>query len=320
MRYMNAAVMVFTFFASCKTPPQNTDLKQLENLNFSIYQTVNSEPQFADGDDHFLVYWAVWRQLAPAELQKMGTTLTGALISLRDIYWTVTDCSSNKPINIDGEKVWYFDELEFDQSGRLKPIKEAPRAGYRYFSMLNLNSQHLRGAGPWIGPKKQRGETVEQWDARRHKAYLEWLHRSWAKGTRGQLTLNSEHRLYEAENISTDDKWIQPKDYPYLTGEALQLVSKYAPRQWPIHFDERAHKPHSFLEPLTWRASAQPISVNKLRARLDWNWCDVNKPVVAEMFFPRGEMPPAGPNRPGRTDGGHNKIKVTEIDWPAISQ
>jgi hypothetical protein len=130
------------------------------------------------------------------------------------------------------------------------------------------------------------------------------------------LYLNAEHRLYRAHQISQEDNWIQPKDYPHLTGEALQLVSKYSPRQWPVYFDERAHKPHSFTEPQTWHGAEEPVSNHRFRMRLDWNWCDLSKPVVAELFVPRGEMPPAGPNRPGRTDAGQSKIKVTEIDWP----
>jgi hypothetical protein len=316
MRFLITILLMIISTASCKTSTAGTSLKGLENKPFSAYETVNVEPQFADNEDHFMVYWAIWRTLSPSERQAIGSEPNGAIVSLRDIYWTVNDCTSNNRINMDGEKVWYFDELTFDQDGMIKPIKEAPRADHRYFSMLNLNSQHLRGSGPWEGPKKERGETMEQWDKRRHKAYLEWLHKSWVKGTRGQLYLNAEHRLYRAHQISQEDNWIQPKDYPHLTGEALQLVSKYSPRQWPVYFDERAHKPHSFTEPQTWHGAEEPVSNHRFRMRLDWNWCDLSKPVVAELFVPRGEMPPAGPNRPGRTDAGQSKIKVTEIDWP----
>jgi hypothetical protein len=309
-------ILTFTISAtSCKTSLASSSTKELESNPFNAYETVNAEPQFADNDDHFLMYWAVWRQLSPSEKLALGNPLKGAILSYRDIYWTVTDCNSDNNINMDGEQVWFIDRLETGDDGLVKPIKEAPRKDYRYFAMLNLNSQHLRGAGPWNGPKKERGETMEQWDMRRHKAYLAWLHGSWAKGTRGQLHMKAEHRLYNADQLLPEDKWIEPKDYPHLTGNALQLITKYSPRQWPVYFDERAHKPHSFTEPQTWLTSENTISKHQFRMRFDWNWCDVSKPVVAEIFVPKGELPPPGPNRPGRSDHGERKIKVTEIDW-----
>lgn len=312
------AVVIFAYILiGCKTSNSTSSYSDSKSTHQNnIYETVNGEPQYAGNDDHFMVYWAIWRQLSADEQEALGSTTDGVILSLRDIYWTTTDCVSNQHINMDGETVWYLDQLTLGEDQLIKPIKEAPRAGFRYFSMLNLNSQHLRGSGPWVGPKKERGETMEQWDLRRHKAYLEWLHRSWAKGTKGQLFLTAEHRLYASEKLSPADQWIDPKDYPQLTGEPLQLVSKYSPRQWPIHFDERAHKPHLFSEPVSWRNPQDALSTHSFRLRLDWNWCDEVGPVKTEIFVPQGMMPPPGPNRVGRSGGSEQKIKVTEIQWP----
>lgn len=309
----SAAIMVS--FATCKTTSPKAVLKDAVSESFQSYETVNTEPQFADDDEHFMVYWAVWRQLSPQEYEAIATK-PGAILSQRDIYWSVDDCKTGSRLHMDGETVWYNDELTKGADGLVTPIKEAPRPGHKYFVMLNLNSQHLRGAGPWVGPKKERGETAEAWDQRRHKAYLEWLKRSWAKGTKGQVNLVAEHRLYPKDSLSQTDSWISPKDYPQLKGEQLQLVTKYSPKQWPIYFDERAHKPHSFAEPASWRNGQSFISPRKFRMRLDWNWCDTEKPVNVEIFVPRGEMPPGGPNRPGRSDSGQRKIKILEWGHP----
>lgn len=278
------------------------------------YETVNSVPQFADGEDHFLLYWAIWRGLTEAEKTALNGG-EGALLSMRDISWQMNDCSTGNAIHSDKERVWYLDDLRFNPQGELIPIKEAPRFGYRYFNMMNLNSQHLRGAGLFKGPKKNRGEKMEDWDKRRHAAFLEWLHKSWAKNSRGSIWLNAEHKLYSKQNLVEKDAWIDPKDYPKLTGPLLEIITKLSPRQWPVNFDERAHKPHLFEEPKNWK-NPNVISQNRFRMRLDWNWCDPAQRVKVELFVPRGEMPPPGPNRPGRTDSGTSTIKLTEIEWP----
>lgn len=317
MRFKSLLIALSTTLlaSNCKTMTPSSQVKEDNGIQFNTYETVNYEPQFADGDDHFLFYWAVWRQLSPAERDQLGPEL-GMIISQRDIYWSVDDCTTGARLNMDGENIWYRDDLKLNQDGNITPIKEAPRAGYRYFVMANINSQHLRGAGPWIGPKKERGETMEQWDQRRHKAYLEWLGRSWAKGTRGQINLTSTHRLFKQMDLVASDAWISPKDYPQVTGEALQLITKYSPKQWPVYFDERAHKPHMFSEPQTWKKTSEVVSEKQFRMRLDWNWCEPSKPVQVEVFVPKGELPPGGPNRPGRSDSGQRKIKITEINWP----
>ena len=38
--------------------------------------------------------------------------------------------------------------------------------------------------------------------------------------------------------------------------------------------------------------------------------------AAVALTFGLGEMPPAGPNRPGRSDSGQKPINVGEIDWP----
>lgn len=278
-----------------------------------IYQTVNSVPQFAGGENHFLFYWAIWRGISDSEKEAFNGG-EGALISLREISWELKDCNQGTLIHSDKERVWYYDDLRFNPQGDLIPIKEAPRLGYRYFSLMNLNSQHLRGAGPFKGPKKERGEKMEDWDKRRHAAFLEWLHKSWAKKSLGSVWLQAEHKLFSKQALTEKEVWIDPKDYSKLTGALLETITKLSSSRWPVHFDERAHKPHRFEEPLSWK-NPNALSQNRFRMRLDWNWCDLNQPVKVEAFVPKGEMPAPGPNRPGRTDSGENTIKVSEIDW-----
>lgn len=286
-----------------------------ESNEMPIYETVNSLPQFADDDTHFLLYWSVWRRLSNQEKQALGNK-AGALLSERDIRWTVVDCQTHSTLNSAGEQIWYLDDIDFNTEGKVKPIIEAPRIDYRYLNMINLNSQHLRGAGPFIAPKKLREETVDEWNNRRHKAYLEWEKKSWAKGTRGEVIMKAEHRLHTKESVLEDRSWVNPQDYPKATGEILDWITKLSSRRWPIYFDERAHKPHQFTEPKSWHSGNQAISHNKFRMRFSWNWCNAAEPVQVEIFFPRGEMPPPGPNRPGRTDSGQKSIKITEIEWP----
>ena len=281
----------------------------------SVYETVNAVPQYADDDTHFLLYWSVWRHLSNQERQSLGNK-AGALLSERDIRWEMVDCQTHQTLNSSGERFWYRDDLEYDAEGKVKPIPEAPRKDYRYFNMINLNSQHLRGAGPYIAPKKLRGETMDQWDVRRHKAYLEWEKKSWAKGTSGQVIVNAEHRLHTQQDISEDSGWLNPQDYSKATGEILEWITKLSSKRWPIYFDERAHKPHQFKEPKSWQLGEKAISRHKFRMRFTWNWCTTNEPVQVEIFFPKGEMPPPGPNRPGRPNGGKTSIKISEIDWP----
>jgi hypothetical protein len=280
-----------------------------------IYETVNSFPQFADDDTHFLLYWSVWRHLSNQERQTLGVK-PGVLLSERDLSWTVIDCQTQETIKSDGERIWYRDDLDYDAQGKVKPILEATRKDYRYLNMINLNSQHLRGAGPYIAPKKLRGESLDEWDNRRHKAYLEWEKKSWAKGTSGQVIVKAEHRLHSKQDVSEDNGWINPQDYPKATGEVLEWITKLSSKRWPIYFDERAHKPHQFKEPKSWQTGDKAISNHKFRMRFNWNWCSTSEPVKVEIFFPKGEMPPPGPNRPGRSDSGEKPIKISEIEWP----
>lgn len=297
--------------SSVQTNRKPTDVNSTAN---ALYETVNALPQFADGEDHFLFYWAIWRGLSEQEKGVLGDA-EGALISLRDIRWQVLDCQNGTELNQDGEKIWYWDAIKLNSQGLVSPIKEAPRNGYRYFNMLNVNSQHLRGAGPFKAPKKQRGEKMEEWDKRRHRAFLEWLKQSTAKNTKGSIGVEAEHRLFSKQILNSQDAWVHPQDYPKLTGDLLEKITRYSPSRWPIFFDERAHKPHLFSEPKSWQ-DPHVISQNQFRMKLAWDWCEPNQPVKVEVFVPKGELPPPGPNRPGRTDSGKNHVKITEIDWP----
>lgn len=306
-------VISFLLFLSCSSlSPRSVNS---ETNEVPIYETVNSVPQFADDETHFLLYWSVWRHLSNQERQTLGNK-SGVLLSERDISWTMVDCQTHENLNSNGERVWYRDDIDFDSDGKVKPIKEATRKDYRYLNMINLNSQHLRGAGPYIAPKKLRGETLEEWDVRRHKAYVEWEKKSGARGTSGQIILKAEHRLHAKQDISEDTAWLENQDYLKASGELLEWITKLSPKQWPIYYDERAHKPHQFKEPKSWQIGNKAISRHKFRMRMTWNWCVTSEPVKVELFFPKGELPPPGPNRPGRPDSGQKLIKINEVDWP----
>lgn len=305
--------LLCVYIGSCQSISSNRKVSEIAEVG-SPYETVNVVPQFADDNTHFLLYWAIWRGLTEQEKSILNGN-EGFILSLRDISWTVNDCQSDSLIHADGEKVWYLDELKWDAQGSVVPIKEAPRNGYRYFNLLNINSQHLRGAGAFKGPKKQKGEKMEDWDKRRHRAYLEWLKKSWVKNTKGSIFLRAEHKLFSKQVSMNQDPWIDPKDYPKLTGDLLDKITKYSPSRWPVNFDERAHKPHLFNEPKAWQ-DPRSISNHHFRAQLIWNWCNPDEPVVTELRVAKGELPPPGPNRPGRPSSGQTKIKVTEVDWP----
>lgn len=279
----------------------------------SLYETVNSVPQFADGENHFLFYWAVWRAISEMEKEALKEE-PGGLVSQRHIFWQMLDCKTDQIIHQDGENIWYLDRIVFDKNGFLVPIKEAPRKGFLYFNMMNINSQHLRGVGAFKSPKKIRGETMEAWDKRRHVAFLDWLGRSWAKNSKGFIQVNADHRLFSQSQMSSEDAWISPIDYPKLTDRLLEIITRLSPKGWPIFFDERAHKSHLFEEPKTWQRK-DFISQNRFRMKLVWDWCNSNEPVKVEVLVPKGELPPPGPNRPGRTDSGSRTVLIKEIDW-----
>lgn len=309
------SLLVSIFLVGCHSLSGNRAVSQVSAS--SVYETVNSVPQFADDADHFLFYWAVWRALSKEERSVLSGT-EGNLISRRDIKWKMQDCQTDSLLNQNGETVWYLDKLRLDSEGLLIPIKEAPRKDHRYFTLINLNSQHLRGAGPYVAPKKNRGESMSDWDKRRGIARQEWLKKSKAQGTKGTVWILADHRFLLPTMGVDQENWIQPSDYPKLTGDLLNIITRYSPRQWPIHFDERSHKPHLFSEPKIWNRSAeenQILSRRLFRMRLDWNWCEANQPVKIGIFVPKGELPPPGPNRPGRTDSGAKTVSITEIDW-----
>ena len=279
----------------------------------SLYETVNSVPQFADGENHFLFYWAVWRSLLDLEKESLKEE-PGGLISQRNIFWQMQDCNTGHTLHQDGENIWYLDKIAFDTNGLMIPIKEAPRKGFLYFNMMNINSQHLRGAGPFKSPKKIRGETMDAWDKRRHLAFLDWLGKSWAKNSKGFIQVQADHRLFSQSQLNSEDSWISPKDYPKLTGRLLEIITRLSPKGWPVFFDERAHKAHLFDEPKVWQRK-DFISQNRFRMKLVWDWCNPNEPVKVEVLVPKGELPSPGPNRPGRTDSGSKTILIKEIDW-----
>ena len=115
-------ILFLSAISGCRAGIQNAGIKEA-TAAINTYETVNSVPQFADDEDHFLLYWAIWRQLSSDERAALGTS-DGAILSQRNISWTVSDCQTDKQLNKDGENIWYLDQLTFDANGQLKPIKE----------------------------------------------------------------------------------------------------------------------------------------------------------------------------------------------------
>lgn len=197
------------------------------------------------------------------------------------------------------------------------PVLEAPRADYRYFSMITLSSRYLRGLGAFAKPSRHANESREQYSARNAKAYAEWLERASPRKSRGSVVIEATHFLLKEISAAQASSFYTIEDYASLPTLLSKKLARFAPDQWPIYYDERAHKPHSIDEPFQLHENeANIVTKNRFRMRMNWDWCDDSQGVRAEVMVGRGELPPAGPNRPGRSDSGSQDIEINEIDWP----
>ncbi len=278
---------------------------------------VNGKPQFNITENFFALYVGVWRgfDFEEVEAVKKGA----ALISQRQVKWQVLKCDSDEVSHEDQELIWTFDELKLDEEGQVLPVFEAWRPGFRYFSLVNLHGLHLRGVGDFKRPRRQPHETSEEFSKRIEVEKAHWWNAASPKATRGTVDIQLEMRLIEGSfDIELAQQFIRFEDYKTIAEASPQMREIFvrtAPSRWPVSYDERAHKPHSFFEPDLWRNSShQNLRSDVLKARLEWNWCQTEKPLVARILVPRGGVLPPGPNRSGRTDHGPATIEVVETE------
>lgn len=278
------------------------------------FEYVNGKPQFNITEHFFALYIGVWRTFDADELAAIRNN--AALVSQRAIHWEVLRCDDGSVEHQDQETIWVIDELAFDQEGLITPVFEAYRPGYRYFSMANIHGLYLRGQGPYVRPSRLPGESHADHTARIKAERERWWKASSPIGTKGNLWMTLTSRLVPL-SITTDplQGFIHFEDYGELreTDPILEAIFKRtAPGGWPVHYDERAHKPHAFFEPQLWTLSATNVREDMLTARLEWNWCDAEAPLKARIVVPRGGTLPPGPNRGGRMDHGPATIEVVE--------
>lgn len=318
---MKRSTTLFPLFAlgvlafSCKSRT-NTETKSVATAaqldSVAPYETVNGTPQLSVDGNQFSFYWGLWRGLSAAELQQI-TTLPGqqaSLVSRRAVVWNLHDCESGAMLHRNHEEFYFLDELQLD-AGTLRPIREAVRPGWRYFSMGSFNS--LLAREDWGVPEvvQRQGESNREFSERHELARQAWLAGQTRRGQRGQVMLQSEHKFFAVAPSSIRSSFVSFFDY--RTDDLNQLGGAFAafnPSRWPVYYDERAHKPHSIEAPEIWRANEKTITGRLFNVRLNWNWCNGAEKPVAEFEAGADDLPPPGPNRPGRTDSGNTPLPV----------
>ncbi len=279
---------------------------------------VNSQPQFNITERFFALYIGVWRGFDASEIQAIQN---GAeLVSQRQVRWEVLRCQDDTVEHQDSEVIWTFDQLRLDDAGMVVPVFEAVRPGFRYFSLINLHGLYLRGRGDFKRPSRNPEESSEDYQRRAELAKADWWRASSPKGTRGSVEIQLEMRLVDGQHeAELGEQFIRFEDYKTIAESQpnmRDIFIRTAPSRWPVSYDERAHKPHSFTEPKLWQDAAPNILRNDLiQARLEWNWCDVEKPLNARIVVPPGGRLPPGPNRSGRADHGPSTIEVVEGEF-----
>ncbi len=291
-------------------------LPALASTSLSAYETVNIEPQFSTSPETFYFYWGVWRTLSPTERSALQTH-GGHLYSHRKIHWRVIDCKTGVLSRDAGENFWFWDQVGLDSEGRLIPIREAQRPDYLYFSLLNLNAWNLRGTPPFVAPRREAGEVSDHLYERTKVTYEAWKKSASPAGTRGTLVVKATHRLSDHRVTPKSSDFFSIDDYTQgksnLSPELSAQLDGYHPARWPIHYDERAHKPHHLREPELWRNTQSTISESKFAMKLEWDGCVDRAPITVTVRIPKNGMPAPGPNRPGRDDRGTHEIELTEV-------
>ncbi len=156
------------------------------------------------------------------------------------------------------------------------------------------------------------GESNREFRERNELARQAWLTGQTRRGQRGHVMLQSEHKFFGVAPSTIRPSFVSFFDY--RADDINQLDGAFAafnPSRWPVHYDERAHKPHSIEAPEIWRANEKKITGRQFNVRLNWNWCDGAEKPSAQFEAVPEDLPPPGPNRPGRTDSGNTPLPVT---------
>lgn len=292
--------------ASCKSRPLGeTGLSTSENLvgngaNPAItnepapYETVNGLPQMSASDSQFSFYWGIWRGISPSEkaLILASPQKQASLVSRRSVVWDIHDCATSALLHRNHEEFYFLDNLELEND-KLRPLREAVRPGWRYFSMGTFNSLFARE-----GSDIRSQQDLKKLQSRR--------------GQRGQVMIQAEHKFFTVPPADLKSSFVSFFDYRADDARLLDGVfAPFNPYRWPVYYDERAHKPHSINEPEIWRTvgNNDPRTFN---ARLVWNWCENGEKPVAYFEVGPDDLPPPGPNRPGRTDSGTTELPLRQ--------
>lgn len=301
---------------SCRSREESnaTSLKsETENsVAVEIYETVNIRPQFSVDNNQFYFYWGLWRRMSDVERRQMDTMprQQASLISKRSVAWTLYDCGTNELLHQNREDFYFLDELKI-QDGELKPVHEAFRPGWRYFSMGSFNSALAREDLGRPNLTQNPGETNREFRDRKAAFNIDWLSKQSRIGQKGEVILQAEHRFFAVNFDEVKKSFVVFEDY--RQNDTVDLAGKFAPfnpSRWPVLYDERAHKPHSFKQPDIWNTSNVRGSTRQFGAKLIWNWCEAGDKPKAQFEIDAKDLPPPGPNRPGRTDAGNTELPI----------
>lgn len=283
------------------------------------YETVNGGPQLSIDQNQFSFYWGLWRTLSPEEKSAIVASTAesgdpaGALVSRRTVAWNVYDCVTAAELVRNREELFYLDEVELNSRGEVVPLREAYRPGWRYFSMGTFDSTLARTDLAMPVVEQLPGERLRDWRNRKFEVEQKWRSEQTRRGQRGEIHFQASHRLYAVRPSSVAGAFISFQDYRTDDTRFRDgIFARINPSRWPVYFDERAHKPHSFDEPGIWR-SGTAVSTHDFQAVLKWDWCDVSGKVKAVFETGQGGLPRPGPNRPGRDDRGNADIEIRPV-------
>lgn len=287
-----------------------TLLLSLFFLSLNLYaglSTVNAKPQLSVERGHFGFYWAVWRDLSPTERLSLSS-VGGSLISKRDIHWELASCETQSSLHQHGETFWFLDPLQWE-NGELIPVKEAQRPGYRYLNLITLSSRFLKGQGAYTPPKREKDESSQAYTLRKRIDFQNWKEATSLLGTYGTIRIKSEQRLLAELPQTLQSQFTQLENYGNLPTAQQSFLSKFNPMAWPVYYDERAHKLHTWKKPVIWEDS-NSLHTDVLQLRLKWNGCEKEKGLAISGFMPEGGLPPPGPSRSGRPEAGNADFKI----------
>ena len=319
MQNVNYRVLILAaglLAASCRTLESNSSKQQNAKTaaqEEGLYETVNGKPQLSVDDNNFYFYWGLWRRLSYAELQQIAK-LPGqkaSLVSRRLVKWTLTDCATNSLIHENQEQFYFLDELQIENS-ELKPIIEAVRPGWRYFSMGSFNSQLAEEDKGQPHLTQNPGESARQFRDRKKEALIEWQAKQSRRGQKGEVILEAEHKFFATDPATIKESFVLFQNYRLNDMIALNgQFASFNPSRWPIYYDERAHKPHSITVPRIWDTNEETSPKRVFQAKLVWNWCKDESKPSAQFEIDTTNLPPPGPNRPGRSESGDTDLPIT---------